>query len=142
MLRIYRRLYPGPCPAIEMARFLVERAGFATAPPLLATIELDLAGETSDQSSALGVLFGYVRNQGDAWNQALDYLGRYLDHAQLGGPAVGGTAGDASQLPDADHFFLMLALQLGLRTAGMHPALAENACHDPEIRPEAIGRVD
>ncbi len=142
MLKIYRRLYPGPNPAVEMARFLVERAGFTNTPPLLATIELDMAGETSGQSSALGVLFGYVRNQGDAWNQALDHLGRYLDDAQLGGAVVRDAAGHASDLPDPDHFFLMLARQLGIRTAEMHRALAENAGDDPDFRPEPIGRED
>jgi maltose alpha-D-glucosyltransferase/alpha-amylase len=139
MLKIYRRLYPGPHPAIEMSRFLVERAGFANTPPLLATIELEIAGETSAQSSTLGVLFGHVRNQGDGWNQALDYLGRYLDDAQLGST---GAAGQASDLPDPDHFFLTLARQLGIRTAEMHRALAENAGDDPDFRPEPIGRDD
>src|SRR5439155_9688737 len=142
MLKIYRRLYPGPCPAIEMARFLVERVGFANTPPLLATIELDLAGETSDQSSALGVLFGFVRNQGDAWNQALDYLGRYLDDAQFGGAAIKGAGGQVSDLPDPDHFFLMLARQLGIRTAELHRALAEHPVDDPDFRPEPIERQD
>src|SRR5207245_2805418 len=32
MLKIYRRLQPGPHPEIEMSRFLVERAGFANTP--------------------------------------------------------------------------------------------------------------
>jgi maltose alpha-D-glucosyltransferase / alpha-amylase len=138
MLKIYRRLYPGPHPAIEMARFLTERAGFANTPPLLATIELDMAGETS----ALGVLFGHVGNQGDAWNQALDYLGRYLDDALLGGADVRDAAGHASDLPDPDNFFLMLARQIGIRTAEMHRALAENTADDPAFAPEPIGRED
>ncbi len=138
MLKIYRRLFPGPHPAIEMSRFLVERAGFANTPPLLATIEFELAGETS----ALGVLFGFVRNQGDGWNQALDYLTRYLDDALHGGGAVTGSAGHPPDLPDPDHFFLTLARQLGIRTAELHRALAENAGADPAFRPEPIGRDD
>ncbi len=142
MLKIYRRLYPDPHPAIEMARFLVERAGFANTPPPLGTIEFAMAGETSAQSSALGVLFGYVRNQGDGWNQALDYLGRYLDDAQFGSAAVASAAGHAAGLPDPDHFFLTLARQLGIRTAEMHRALAENAGDDPDFRPEPIGPQD
>ena len=80
MLKIYRRLQPGPHPEIEMSRFLVERAGFANTPPLLAFMELDLDGD-GPQTHALGVLFGFVRNQGDGWTQALDYLTRYLDDA-------------------------------------------------------------
>jgi maltose alpha-D-glucosyltransferase/alpha-amylase len=138
MLKIYRRLYLGPHPAIEMARFLIERTDFANTPPLLATIELDLAGE----ASVLGGLFGFVRNQGDGWNQALDYLGRYLDGAQLGGDIVAVAAGHRSDLPDPDQFFLMLARQLGLRTAEMHRALCQTICDDPDFQPEPIGEED
>ena len=36
VLKLYRRLQPGLHPEIEMGRFLVERAGFANTPPLLA----------------------------------------------------------------------------------------------------------
>ena len=83
MLKLYRRLEPGPHPEIEMSRFLVERAGFANTPPPLATIELVLDGEAEPQTMALGVLFGFVRNQGDGWSQALNYLTRYLDDALI-----------------------------------------------------------
>jgi maltose alpha-D-glucosyltransferase/alpha-amylase len=135
MLKLYRQLDRGPHPAIEMARFLVERAGFRNTPRLLATIDVELAGETA----VLGALFGFVRNQGDGWNQALDYLGRYLDDAQLGAAAAGG---NATGLPDPDLFFLMLARQLGIRAAEMHRALLEHAGDDPDFAPEPIGRAD
>ena len=69
------------------------------------------------EEHALGVLFGFVRNQGDGWTQALDYLTRYLDDALLSG----GTR--PADLPDPDVFFLSLARQLGIRTAEMHRAL-------------------
>ena len=98
MLKIYRRLQSGPHTEIEMSRFLVERAGFANTPPLLAFMELDLDGD-GQQTHALGVLFGFVRNQGDGWTQALDYLTRYLDDALSTGTR-------ASDLPDPDVFFL------------------------------------
>src|SRR5438874_2445325 len=124
MLKIYRRLQPGPHPEIDMSRFLVERAGFANTPPLLAFMELDLGGQDGPETHALGVLFGFVRNQGDGWTQALDYLTRYLDDALSTGTR-------ASDLPDPDVFFLSLARQLGLRTAEIHPALAEGGGEDP-----------
>jgi maltose alpha-D-glucosyltransferase / alpha-amylase len=134
MLKIYRRLQPGPHPEIEMSRFLVERAGFANTPPLLAFIELDLDG-SGQQTHALGVLFGFVRNQGDGWTQALDYLTRYLDAALSTGTR-------ASDLPDPDVFFLSLARQLGIRTAEMHRALAEGGADDPDFAPEPITAED
>src|SRR5260370_25053087 len=116
MLKIHRRLHPGPNPETEMSRFLGERAGFANPPPLLATMELALGGKDAPEEHALGVLFGFVRNQGDCWTQALDYLTRYLDDALLSG----GTR--PTDLPDPDVFFLSLARQLCIHTAQMHRA--------------------
>jgi maltose alpha-D-glucosyltransferase/alpha-amylase len=136
MLKIYRRLQPGPHPEIEMSSFLVERAGFANTPPLLATLELALDGESGPEMHALGVLFGFVRNQGDGWNQALNYLTRYLDDALLS------TGDGRSDLADPDVFFVMLARQLGIRTAEMHRALAEHAGDDPDFIPEPISPED
>jgi len=136
MLKIYRRLQPGPHPEIEMSRYLVERAGFANTPPLLGFVELDLDHQRGPETHALGVLFGFVRNQGDGWTQALDYLTRYLDDALLSS----GTR--QSDLPDPDVFFLSLARQLGLRTAEMHRALAEQGRDDPDFAPEQIGTED
>ena len=136
MLKLYRRLEPGPHPEIEMSRFLVERAGFANTPPPLATIELTLDDETGPQTMALGMLSGFVRNQGDGWTQALNYLTRYLDDALIS------TGERSSELPDPDHFFLTLARQIGTRTAEMHRALAEQAGDDPAFRPEPITRDD
>ncbi len=129
MLKFYRRLQPGPHPEIEMSRFLVERAEFANTPPLLAFVELDLDGQSEPETHALAVLFGFVRNQGDGWTQALDYLTRYLDDALVSS----GTR--PADLPDPDVFFLSLARQLGLRTAEMHRALAEKAGDDPDFAP-------
>jgi maltose alpha-D-glucosyltransferase / alpha-amylase len=135
MLKIYRRLQPGPHPEIEISRFLVERAGFANTPPLLGFMELDLAAADRAETHALGVLFGFVRNQGDGWTQALDYLTRYLDDALSTGTR-------ASDLPDPDVFFLSLARQLGLRTAEMHRALAAGDPEDPEFAPEPVTGED
>jgi maltose alpha-D-glucosyltransferase/alpha-amylase len=150
VLKIYRHLQAGTHPEIEVPRFLVERAGFANTPPLLATIEMAQSGEMAAPASeggenapstALGVMFGFMRNQGDGWTLALDYLLRYLDDA-LNEPPPGETPGRAADLPDPDHFFLALARQLGLRTAQMHRALAEHAGDDPAFAPEPISRDD
>jgi maltose alpha-D-glucosyltransferase/alpha-amylase len=135
MLKLYRRLQPGAHPEVEMSRFLVERARFANTPPLLATLEIALDGESGAEGHALGVLFGFIRNQGDGWTQALNYLTRYLDDALS-------TGEDPSNLADPDVFFLMLARQLGIRTAEMHRALAEYAGDDPDFAPEPISRED
>jgi maltose alpha-D-glucosyltransferase/alpha-amylase len=120
-----------------MSRFLVERAGFANTPPPLATIELAIGGDGEEpQKMALGVLFGYVRNQGDGWTQALNYLTRYLDDALIA------TDARSSELADPDLFFLALARQIGIRTAEMHRALAEHGDADQDFAPEPITADD
>ena len=136
MLKLYRRLQPGPHPEIEMSRFLVESAGFANTPPLLATLEIAVDGATGREEHALGVLFGFVRNQGDGWTQALNYLARYLDDTLIAGGE------SRSDLADPDVFFLMLARQLGIRTAEMHRALAEHAGDQPDFIPEPLTPED
>jgi maltose alpha-D-glucosyltransferase/alpha-amylase len=136
MLKLYRRLDEGPHPEIEMSRFLVERAGFANTPPPLATIELALDDDNERRTMALGVLFGFVRNQGDGWTQALNYLTRYLDDALVA------TGERSAELPDPDLFFLALARQIGIRTGEMHRALAEQGGDDPAFAPEPITRDD
>ncbi|HEY1300062.1 MAG TPA: maltose alpha-D-glucosyltransferase [Stellaceae bacterium] len=136
MLKLYRRLEPGPHPEIEMSRFLVERAGFANTPPPLATLELTLQGDGGPRHMALGILFGFVRNQGDGWTQALNYLSRYLDDALVGGGQP------SPELADPDLFFLALARQIGIRTGEMHRALAEKGAEDPAFAPEPITRAD
>ena len=136
MLKLYRRLQPGPHPEIEMSRFLVELAGFANTPPLLATLEIAIDGADGREEHALGVLFGFIRNQGDGWTQALNYLTRYLDDVLV-------SAGEGpSALADPDVFFLMLARQLGIRTAEMHRALAEHAGNHPDFIPEPVSAED
>jgi maltose alpha-D-glucosyltransferase / alpha-amylase len=135
VLKLYRRLQPGIHPEIEMSRFLVERAGFANTPPPLASLELAPVGEA--EGSAVGILFGLVRNQGDGWTLALNYLLRYLDLA-LDREAPGAKPEGREDMPDADHFFLALARQLGLRIAQMHRAFAEGGSDDPAFAPEPI----
>ena len=136
VLKLYRQLEPGPHPEIELSRFLVERAGFANTPPPLATIEMTLDDGGGPQQLGLGVLFGFVRNQGDGWTQALNYLTRYLDDALIA------TDGRSPELPDPDLFFLALARQIGIRTGQMHRALAEQAGNDPDFMPEPITSED
>jgi maltose alpha-D-glucosyltransferase / alpha-amylase len=142
MLKLYRRLQPGPHPEIEISSFLAERAGFANTPPPLATLDIAIAGPDGTEECALGVLFQFVRNQGDGWTLALDYLTRYLDDALIETAPGAGPPGRAAELPDPDTFFLALARQLGLRTAEMHRAFAEQAGDDPAFAPEPISRAD
>ena len=128
VLKIYRRLAPGLHPELEMARFLTERVRFANTPPLLGWLEHRQDGH----ATALAVLQGFVRNQGDGWTFTLDYLERELEEIRLALPAV-----------EADPFSLYrpLARKLGERTAQLHRALG-TPTGDAAFDPEPVRRTD
>ncbi len=143
IVKLYRRLQVGVHPEIEMAEFLTETAAFANTPPLMGYFTLEREGE---RDAALGVMFANMRNQGDAWSQALNYLTRYLDEALLMAPHVDSAAADGAAAASADRsshqIYLDLAAQLGRRTAELHRALCPSGEAPPDFRPEPIDKDD
>jgi maltose alpha-D-glucosyltransferase/alpha-amylase len=139
VLKLYRRLAAGVQPEIEMARYLTDIAGYPNTPPLLGSCRfVDGAGE----ETALGVLFAFVRNQGSAWSQALNYLTRYLDEALLMAPHA--PRPNEPLMPEvaAHPLYLELAAQLGRRTAELHRALCPETAVDDAFAPEAVTAAD
>jgi maltose alpha-D-glucosyltransferase/alpha-amylase len=136
VLKLYRRLAAGISPEIEMSRYLTETAGFANTPPLLGLIEV--AGA---EPMPLGVLFAFIRNQGEAWSATLDYLRRFLEEALLV-PLEQRAIADATQPVTPDRFYFTLARQMGIRTAEMHRALCPETGASPGFAPEPITASD
>jgi maltose alpha-D-glucosyltransferase / alpha-amylase len=131
--KLYRRIAPGMHPEIEMARFLTA-VGFVNTPPLYGTVEhLDAQGVPT----ALAVIQGFVRNQGDGWTQTLAYLVRRLEGQQV--TVAPAEAPADTTLPHA--FQRELAVTLGRRTAELHRALASRT-EDRDFAAEAIGVKD
>jgi maltose alpha-D-glucosyltransferase / alpha-amylase len=139
VLKIYRRLVTGTHPEVEMAHYLTEVAHFANTPPLMGYFTLDRdGGET-----ALGVLFANLRNQGDAWAQAQNYLTRHLDEALLMAPHTERPAEAAPAIAQTAHpLYLDLAAQLGQRTAELHRALCPDGAAPADFTPEPISVAD
>jgi len=138
VLKLYRRLEDGVHPEIEMCRFLTEEAGYTGTPPLLGTVE---RVERDGGVTALGVLTGYVANQGDAWSYVQDHLKRVFQERWGGGNA--GQPADAL-LPQADShaYFLDLIGRLGHQTAELHRALCPSGQTDSAFAPEPITAAD
>ncbi|HEX7968591.1 MAG TPA: maltose alpha-D-glucosyltransferase [Stellaceae bacterium] len=137
--KLYRRLTAGIQPEIEMVRFLSEAARFPNTPPLFGDLRfIDANGE----ETALGVLFAYVRNQGSAWSQALNYLTRYLDEALLMAPHAARPSEPPTPEATAHPLYLELAGQLGQRTAELHRALCPQVPVDDAFEPEPITADD
>jgi maltose alpha-D-glucosyltransferase/alpha-amylase len=123
IFKAYRRLQKGTNPDLEVGRYLTEEVRFANTPPLAGAIEYrGPDGETM----ALGLLHGFVENQGDGWSYVLDYLGRYLDDRMLTSWRPEGEEDEAEreELAAEDAFFVGLIRTLGLRTGELHAALA------------------
>jgi maltose alpha-D-glucosyltransferase/alpha-amylase len=139
VLKLYRRLATGVQPEIEIARFLTEVAQFPNTPSLLGAFRFI---EDGGEETALGVLFAFVRNQGSAWTQALNYLTRYLDEALLMMPHEARPLEPPTPEASAHPLYLELAGQLGQRTAELHRALCPTGPVDAAFAPEPITRQD
>ena len=105
--KLVRRLEAGSNPDVELPAHLATH-GFPHAPGLAATLELDLAGES--MPADVVIVHDAVANEGDLWAWTLDELA-------IGIEQRGEFGGDNDQT-------LLLAEQLGQRTAELHAVLA------------------
>ena len=76
MLKIFRRLDQGVSPDLEIGNFLTQKTSFAYIPPLAGYLEYT-KGQTV--RITLGILQGFVINQGDAWGYTQDEIGRFFE---------------------------------------------------------------
>jgi maltose alpha-D-glucosyltransferase/alpha-amylase len=135
VLKAYRQVHPGVQPELEIGRYLTEVARYPHTPAFLGAIEhVDTAGT----ATALAVLQGFVRNQGDGWSFTLDHLDRFLAEADLLPQEV---EPEEAEEEDRHAIYLQLAHTLGVRTAELHRAFALDS-GDPAFQPEPIGRAD
>jgi maltose alpha-D-glucosyltransferase / alpha-amylase len=149
VLKIFRRLEQGLNPDLEIGSFLTGRTSFRNVPPLAGFLEY--LSETGART-ALGILQGYIANEGDAWQFTLQALAEYYGEAQRSG-SLGSSEVHPSPLlllcrqtlPDkARHrigSYLDSAALLGRRTAELHLALASDQ-KDPDFAPQAFSDVE
>jgi maltose alpha-D-glucosyltransferase/alpha-amylase len=121
ILKAYRRLQKGTNPDLEIGRYLTEKARFGNTPPLAGAIEYT---GPDGETTTLGLLQGYVENQGDGWSYVLDYLDRYLEDRLLTSWSPEGEDEPEEELAAEDTFFAGLVRILGLRTGELHAAFA------------------
>ena len=143
MLKMYRRLREGEQPEIEVARFLTEVAGYKNTPPFYGSAEYR---PKDAPPVGLAAVFGFVRNQGDAWSVVLDALERHLDEFAFmpHDDAAASPAPDGAPPPSPEADFpypLSLGAILGKRTGELHAAFAAPT-DDPAFAAETIGEAD
>jgi maltose alpha-D-glucosyltransferase/alpha-amylase len=148
VLKIFRRLEEGLNPDLEIGTFLSERTSFRNVPPVAGYLEY--LGDRGTRTS-LGVLQGYVANQGDAWQFTLGALAEYYEKARQAGSLAASEIPRTSILALSDLTlsgqaiphgvrrrigpYLDSAALLGRRTAELHMALA-SARQDPDFTPQ------
>jgi trehalose synthase-fused probable maltokinase len=120
VLKSLRRPPPGLNPDLEITRFLTTRTAFRHVPRLAGWAEYAGAGEPA----TLAVLQEFVPNAGDGWTHVVSAL------ARRGADVARGSD------PLLDEVW-----RLGEITGGLHAALASDN-HDPDFRPEPVGRED
>jgi maltose alpha-D-glucosyltransferase/alpha-amylase len=128
-IKIYRRLRPGTSVELEVGRHLTEVARFPWCVPVAGSLEYTSA---EGVTFTLAMLQAYVANQGDGWTYTVGYLERYLEQSRTGAERPA---------PDAHEAYLAIIRTLGLRTAGLHLALAASA-GNPAFDPEPLTAED
>lgn len=148
LIKLYRRLEEGTNPDLEIGAFLTDKVAFAHIPPVAGALEYRRHSADDAEPITLGILQGFVRNQGDAWYYTLDSLAAYFERAMAQGAtaardlimpvdtalALAGRAlpGQAQSLIGS---YVESAQLLGQRTAELHLALAADTTL-PAFAPE------
>ena len=125
ILKLFRKLTPGPNPDFEITDFLTRRTAYRGIARLAGSIAYTGA---EGVGTTLAVLQEFVPNRGEAWTATLDRLKEYY----AADPVFARTLAAA----DAEE-----ARGLGALTGRLHMALA-SAPEDPLFRPEPIEAAD
>ena len=131
VLKLVRRLLDGVHPEAEMSRYLTQLGYANTAPLYGEVVRVDPAGVPH----TLAILQGFIDNQGDAWNWALDYLRRAIDELAHVGDSHDHAPDRTHDEEDAMAGYSVLAGVIGKRLGELHVALA-SPCDDPAFAPE------
>ena len=131
ILKLFRRLGEGLNPDLETGRFLTDLTNFPHIAPVAGSLEYR-RGRTQE-SATLGIVQGYVPNQGDAGSFTLDSLANYFERALAYGEDADIPAESPLKLKDEElpamavetiGPYLESARLLGQRTAELHLALS------------------
>jgi trehalose synthase-fused probable maltokinase len=126
ILKLIRRLEPGPNPELETGRFLLERTTFRRVPAPAGWVEYERPGQ---DPATLAMLHQFVSSEGSAWDAALRSLQSLF--AEPGSQTVPVQNAEAGAL----------GFTLGRRTGELHLALA-SADDVPAFRPEPLTADD
>jgi len=145
ILKLFRQIEEGINPELEIVSFLSRKSFFTNIPPLLGSLEY--RRPKSNEPATIGILYGYVQNQGDAWSYTLDSIGHFFERVVSLSDSTAPDVGrknildfnlvDAAPSVAKDTIgpYLESARLIGERTAELHIALALDLA-DPAFSPE------
>lgn len=144
-LKLYRRIEEGMNPDMEIIRFLTEYTRFRNIPPFAGSLEFHEKGK---EMVVLGLLQGFVQNEGDGWTHTLNALDYFTNNALSHRSEIEDLQWETTSFMDltydtipelfqnlTGHTNLNNAIILGQRTAEMHRALASSR-GNPAFEPE------
>jgi maltose alpha-D-glucosyltransferase / alpha-amylase len=143
VLKLFRRVHWGVNPELELGRFLTERS-FAHAPPLAGALEYH---RTDGERLALASVHGWLAKAETGWEYTLRALDRYYErvlslagegrkYSPVSKPLMQLVREEfPAEVPELVGTYLESARLLGIRTAGLHLALAGEA-KDAAFAPE------
>ena len=144
LLKVFRHIDIGLNPELEMGVFLTEATQLEIMPPVAGGIDFK---DGNGQNVNLGVLQGYIYNEGDAWQYTLDSIGDFFDRVLVAGldatklPAAGTNVIDImkqelpTEVSNLIGHYLDSARLIGQRTAELHVTLA-GAAPESGLEPE------
>ncbi|HUF24450.1 MAG TPA: maltose alpha-D-glucosyltransferase [Vicinamibacterales bacterium] len=136
-LKLYRRYEAGENPDLEIVRHLAA-AGFRNIAPYAGSL---LYRSPDQPQGAVAMLQGFVANEINGWEHAVDELQRFFDrvHTVVQAPDPHRAAGPTppAAITDAIGTYFAAAKRLGTRTGEMHAALAA-ASGNPAFEPEPL----
>jgi maltose alpha-D-glucosyltransferase/alpha-amylase len=150
IMKLFRRLEPGPNPDCEVTQYLSEERGNTHVPAFVGAIEY---ASREGESISLGILQNLIDNQGDGWSWMLEELGRYYEscatrtfppslRGQLQRPLLTWSEDPAfGEALDAVGLSHKAAIMLSRRTAEMHLDLATDTTN-PAFRAGTLKKPD
>ena len=149
IMKLFRRLEPGPNPDVEIGEFLTHR-GFTRVPPLRGSISYAATGQNE---ASLAMLQEFVWNQGNGWQVTIEELGRYFERVtalptpEIARPQAqewidGRISAPPVHVSEAITSYLALAEVLGRRTGELHLHLANADADDQAFAPEPLTTSD
>jgi maltose alpha-D-glucosyltransferase/alpha-amylase len=150
IMKLFRRLEPGPNPDCEVTQYLSDQRGNTHIPTFVGSLHY---APREGQGITLGMFQNLVENQGDGWTWTLEELSRYYEKCATQSfpdnwrelserPMLSASRDSAwAEVVDAVGLYVKAASTLALRTAEMHLDLAAET-EDPEFRQVRLQRND